>query len=198
MIVKTDLEKKAGRKPELPPKSGSGARYLVFSKLSGHEASLGRPHSKAGDFCAFLVDETEEPSATPLGADLSFETAFLLHEAEGRPEAPFLPLSVSYEVEYANGGADALISAFLAIFSPRRATICAALKVDDYELLPSARIPLEAGVNEARLRAVKLVRPEKYWGRIGRRQTPYAMELILWHGDSEPVLDARELLLWGP
>ena len=209
MILKTRLEwtssagAEVSRAVKISSNSGAGRRLLAFSKLSNHEnLSLGAPHFIAGEVSFYELDDAVQ--AVEASATLSFEESYIIYEAAKLSEGAeciaqgcFLPLFVSYEVDYATDGAEAIITPVIKICSLRPATICASLKVDGFELLPSARIPLVEGANETRLRPVKLVRPKKYWSKRSNSETLYRMELELLHGDLKPILDIRELSLWG-
>ncbi len=207
MIAKQRLEWTIGsggaRSAKTGKGLGSGKRLLAFSKLSSHEGiSLGAPHFVGGEVSFYELDELVE--AIEAKESSLFEDAFLLYEAEKLSEGAeciaqgcCLPLLVSYEVDYAPSGEEALITPVLRICSLRTATVCASLKVDGYELLPSARVPLSAGLNVEKLRPVKLVRPKKYWSKTGSEATVYRMELELSDGSPKPVQDVRELSVWG-
>ena len=209
MILKKRLEWTPGagsegvRAAKTGPKAGAGRRVLAFSRLSSHEGlSLGAPHFSGGEVSFYELDDAVE--AIEAKAGLSFEDSFILYEEEKMAEGVeciaqscFLPLLVSYDIEYAKDGTEALIEPVLKLYSLRPATVCASLKVDAYELLPSARIPLAEGFNIVNLRPVKLVRPRKYWAKTGSGPTLYRMELEFLHGATKPVVDVRDLEVWG-
>ena len=209
MILKTRLEWASSsasdglRKAKISFGSGVGRRLLAFSNLSSHEGlSLGPPHFTGGDISFYELDtdvqSVEAKDATTFAESyVIYEATTLAEGGECIAQGCFLPLHVSYEVGYEANGTEAVITPVIKICSLRQATVCASLTVDGFELLPSARIPLVEGVSETRLRPVKLVRPKKYWAKVGSSETLYRMELELLHGDLKPILDVRELVLWG-
>jgi len=109
----------------------------------------------------------------------------------------FLPLEVDYSVAVNDESGEALLTPVLHMLSFGPATALASLKVDGFELLPSARLPLQAGLSEARLKPVKLVRPRQWWSKeASKKSSPYKMELSLFQG-ADGILDVQDLDVWA-
>ncbi len=201
-------DRHSARVPGIP----AGSR--CFAVLARHESpwelaldgkTLGRSEASAS-WHAF-----ELPSSSGGALELAFQKetervlcdAYVLQDSlsEGDEElspGSLLPLDVRYSIAINDETGEAVITPVLDMLSFGPATVFAALKVDGYELLPAARLPLEGGVSEARLRPVRVRRPRKWWpkGQAQAVTTSYKMELIIIQGEAR-LTDFRDLDVWS-
>jgi len=84
---------------------------------------------------------------------------------------------VLYSISLDDKLSRAVITAVVAVTAAEKVNLIASLAVDHIELLPSAKIELEKGLNIKRLRPVEIHRPLLWWPRPLGRQHRYEMSL---------------------
>ena len=218
MIAKRRLDWNAGPSADRHSAKleGRPADARCFAVLPRHKSSwelsldgrmLGRSSASASWHGFELVSPTSGQGTLEIAFERSHDRVtcdvYILTEVspsegfEKLSPGSFLPLEVNYSIAINDNTGEAVLTPVIQMLSFGPATLIASLKVDGHELLPSARLPLESGVSEVKLRPVRLMRPRRWWPK-GKSppSSPYRMELLLLQSEGG-LVDVKELDVWS-